>query len=186
MSATTKTEGSAGNQSTTAIVASSGLLLRSGWRRSRSTVSAMRPKSGRREASGIDQAHSLSGCERGGPNSLRPLSRQLARVLLKKFPVRGAMALTPLLVEAGVAELGAEEGFVHVVEHHPHVFEVLAEADVERGEIGALIESPLIQVLGDKRLKIARQRVPRAAVRERPVSVPHMARHRQVFLDLVD
>src|SRR3974377_821530 len=91
-------------------------------------------------------------------------SRQLAGRLLQELPRLLAVFAFPFRVEARGLELIAERRRRRLIEDQALGRQVLLQASVELGDIGALVNGRRVDVLGNNRPHVLRHRFPSAAI----------------------
>src|SRR6266478_2018864 len=99
------------------------------------------------------------------------LLRQFADRFLQQLPRPIAVFAFPLGIETGGTKLVTEWRNRRLVEDQAFAGQFLLQAGIELGNIGALIETGGIDVLGDNRAHILRQVLPGAAVGEEPEAI---------------
>src|SRR5215207_3391495 len=111
---------------------------------------------------------------------------QLAGRALQNRPGLVAVLALPLSVEARLAKLVAKPSRVSLVEGHALPGEFLLKRGIQLSDVFALFLTRSIDVLGHDVAQVLRQALPRATVRQKPETVPHVICQRAVFLHLVE
>ena len=88
-------------------------------------------------------------------------SGQLADGAFEQRPGLVAEAVLPLVVEAGVAQLGAEAVRRGLGERQALGLQVGLHGCVERLDVVALLQAGIVDGVGDDRLEVGRQALPR-------------------------
>src|SRR5438270_8069993 len=94
------------------------------------------------------------------------LLRQLADGFLQQLPRLIAVFAFPLGIETGGTKLVTEWRNRRLVENQTLAGQLLLQPGIELGDIGALVDTGRIDVLGDNRAHLLRQFLPGAPVAE--------------------